>query len=118
MTGTYAVNGTEFTLQPTYGAWQSRETLGVDGNGHNVYESTYAFEIGWQLASQGEFYQLLSFFDNLNVSGSAVVSLPKLRSSSYQFFDYTGCVVQEPTLGKYFVEYPESVTLLITNIRA
>lgn len=118
MSGTYRINGVDFQLQPTYGSWQPRESLGVDGNGHFVYASTYEFEMGWQLASQSDFYQLLQFFDTISITGSAVVSLPQLRSASYIFYDYTGCVVQEPSLGKYFAEHPESVSLLITNIRA
>lgn len=118
MSGTYAINGSAFTLQPTYGTWLPREALGIDGNGHPVYPATYEFEISWGIASQGEFYQLLQFFDSINITGSAVVSLPKLRSSTYLFYDYTGCVVQEPSFNRYFTEHPESISLLITNIRA
>lgn len=118
MSGTYAINGTELTLQPTYGTWLPREPLGIDGNGHNVYPATYEFELNWGLSSQAEFYQLLQFFDVINITGSAVVSLPKLRSSTYIFEDYTGCVVQEPTFNRYFTEHPENISLLITNIRA
>ena len=118
MTGSYGINGVAFTLQPTIGAWQPRNVLGVDGNGHFVYQATHEFEIGWQLSNQAEFYELLQFFDNLNITGSVVVSLPQLRSATYQFFDYTGCVVQEPSFNGYFAEHPQSVSLLITNIRA
>ncbi len=118
MSGTYKLNGTEFTLQPTIGSWLPREPLGIDGNGHAIYPNVYDFEINWQLSSQAEFYQILGFFDTLNITGSVVMDLPKLRSSTYEFYSYTGCVIYEPTFGRYFVEYPENVKLLITNIRA
>lgn len=118
MTGSYGVNGVAFTLQPTVGAWQPRNTLGVDGNGHFVYQATYEFELSWGLSSQSEFYQLMQMFDTMNITGSVVVSLPQLRSATYQFYDYTGCVIQEPEFSRYFTEHPESVSLLITNIRA
>jgi len=115
---TYKINGTEITLQPTIGRWLSRDILGIDGNGHAIYPGVYQFELQWQLEDVSEYYQLLSFFDGLTATGTVVVDLPKLRSSTYTFYAYTGCVIQEPDFGGYFTEHTKQVKLLVTNIRA
>jgi len=115
---TYAINGTTLDLQPTSGKWLDRKFVGIDGNGHPVYPSVYQFELSWGIASTDEFYQVLNLFDSLTITGSAVVSLPKLRSSTYTFYDYSGCVIYEPTIGEYFTEYPTKVSLLVTKISA
>jgi hypothetical protein len=115
---TYSINGTTLALQPTQGKWLDRGILGIDGNGHPVYPAVYQFQLTWGIASTEEFYEVLGLFDAISITGSAVASLPKLRSSTYTFYDYSGCVLHEPTLGEYFAEYPTKVELLITNIRA
>lgn len=115
---TYKINGTELDLQPTSGRWLPRSSVGVDGNGHFIYPSVYQFELEWGITSQSEWNNILGFFDSLHITGSAVVDLPKYRSSTYDFYSYTGCVVQEPEMRDYFTEHLTSVSLLITNIKA
>jgi hypothetical protein len=115
---TYKINGVELSTQPTSGNWLPRNVVGTDGNGHNVYPPNYQFEITWNLTYPSDFYQVLQMFDNLAITGSCVVDLPKYRSATYAFYSYTGCVVQEPEISPYFAENITDVKLLITNIRA
>lgn len=116
---TYKINGVILSLQPTTGRWIPREELGRDGNGHPIYPSVYSFEMTWDLIGSDDFYQLVGFFDSMNVTGSVVVDLPKYRSATGGFYSYTGCVLSEPEPQEYFVDgYINSVKLLVTNIRA
>ena len=118
MSGTYKIDGAEITLQPSSGKWLSRRVIGVDGNGHHIYPSVYQFEMDWSISDQSEWNQLIGFFDSLAITGSAVVDLPQYRSSTYQFYSYTGCVVHEPEIGEYFTEHPTRISLLVSKIRA
>ena len=113
----YKINGTELTLQPTAGRWLPRRTIGLDGNGHFIYSSVYDFEMTWGIAGQDEWEQILSLFDAIHITGSAVVELPEYGASTYQFYAYSGCVVQEPQMSRYFDEHPTKVKLLVNKIR-
>lgn len=113
----YKINGTTITLQPTEGGWIPQDAKGIDGNGHPIYPPTHEFEISWQLISPEDFYQLVQFFDSIGVTGSAVVELPQYRSATWQFREYSGCVIHEPQMDKYWETYTKEAKLLITNIR-
>jgi hypothetical protein len=117
ITGSYAVNGTDFTIQPTSGQWKPKDPLGVDGNGHYVYPPYREFEMSWGLLDTAQVNQLQTFFDSIGNTGTAVVDLPKYADADYTFFSYTGCVMQEPSFGVYFTEHLTDVTLLISKIR-
>lgn len=117
VTGSYAVNGTEITIQPTSGKWIPREPLGVDGNGHFIYPPYREFEMNWGLIDSDEANQLQNFFNSIGLTGTAIVDLPKYADLDYTFFSYSGCVLQEPSFGDYFTEHPMDVTLTITKIR-
>ena len=114
---TYKINGVEFTLQPTAGQWINPEPRGLDGNGHPIYPATREFDIRWGIMGQDEFYEILQFFDAVYITGSAVVDLPRYRSSTYEFFPYSGCVLYEPEISEYFAGNVTVVRLLISNIR-
>jgi hypothetical protein len=117
ITGSYAVNGTNITIQPTSGQWRARDLLGIDGNGHPVYSPYRQFEMTWGLANSDEADELQTFFASLGNTGTAVVDLPKYADATYQFYSYTGCIIQEPEWGVYFAEHYTDVTLLITKIK-
>ena len=117
VTGSYAVNGTEFTIQPTSGQWRPRDALGVDGNGHFVYPPYREFEITWGLLSPSDANQMQTFFESIGNTGTAIVDLPKYADVSYQFFSYSGCVLQEPSFGVYFTEHYVDITLIVTKIK-
>ena len=114
---TYSINGTELLLQPTREDWLASESLGRDGMGHNVYPGVRQFKIEWQLSFPSGTAQLQDFFEQFHVTGTAVVSLPRYNYPTYEFFSYSGCVIDEPTFESYFSEYQVNVSLLISNIR-
>jgi len=113
----YKINGTTLIIQPTTGQWLPRELVGIDGNGHPVYPATREFEMNWQLKNPTGTYQLQNFFDTVAITGSAVVDLPRYNFYDYQFFSYSGCVIQEPEVDVYFSAHITNVRLLISNIR-
>lgn len=117
ITGTYAINGTEITIQPTGGQWLPRTPIGIDGNGHFVYPPYREFEMTWGLLDPSQANQLQTFFTSIGNTGSAIVDLPKYADANYTFFSYTGCVLQEPEFGMYFFEHHQDIILRVTKIR-
>jgi len=113
----YRINGTEITLQPESGGWIDRASLGLDGNGHPIYPPTRQFELRWSFMSASEFNQLLGFYDLVGSTGTVVATLPRWHTGSYSFFDYTGCVLQEPSVGAYYEEYLTEVRLVVSSVR-
>ncbi len=112
----YAINGSIFTIQPTSGRWLPRTNFGFTGNGHQVYAGFRDFEIEWQLVDATSIAQLQAFFDANSGTGTSVVKLPEYANDPYQFFDYSGCVVQEPEVNRYFTEHVTRVRLLVSRI--
>jgi hypothetical protein len=114
---TYKINGTTIALQPTTGRWNNRDSIGVDGNGHAVYEGVREFEMEWGFMTASQYNELVGFFSTIGHTGTAVVDLPKFGAPSYSFYSYTGCVLREPELGEFFEEHVSSVRLLVVKIR-
>ena len=112
----YKIDGTEITTQPTTARWVPREPLGIAGSAHAIYPGTREFELSWELDYPSGYNQLITFFNAIGVTGTAVVSLPQFGASTYTFFDYTGCVLREPTVQEYFAAHHTRVNLLITKI--
>lgn len=113
---TYQINGTDVPIPPTSGQWKSRDTIGVDGNGHAIYTGYREFELRWGLLSSPEFSTLQGFFNAIGVTGTATVALPQYGASSYTFYNYSGCVLREPEVGQYFETYVEDVKLEVMKI--
>lgn len=117
VTGTYKINDTELTIQPTTGEWKSRQLIDVDGNGHPVYPPYREYEMRWQLSNMTQVHQLQDFFDTIGRTGTVSVDLPRYAYDPYTFWRYSGTVIHEPAYGKFFAEHQTDVTLLITKIR-
>ena len=113
----YVIGGVTFDLQPSSGGWVVREVLGIDGNAHPIYSSVREYQIEWGISDMSQFNEFLLAFENVHITGSAVVELPRWDGTVYEFREYSGCVVQEPEFDRYFAEHPTSIRLLITNIR-
>jgi len=113
----YKVNGIEFLLEPTSGGWVGRHAIGRDGVGHSVYPGVREYEMSWQLSFPSGTWQLQDFFEQVYVTGTAVVDLPRYNYPTYEFFSYSGCVINEPEFRTFFAENQTNVTLVISNIR-
>ncbi len=117
LSGSYAFNGVDLTLQPTTGKWEERTSYGIDGGGHTVYSSLRSFELKWELISTSDAKQIIDFYNLVGNTGSVVSCLPEWGNVDYSFRNYSGTTLQDPTVGPYFQGYIESVSLLILNVR-
>ncbi len=113
----YKVNGTTLLLQPTKGRWVEREKIGIDGAGHPVYPAVREFQLEWGAVDVVSFNQLYAFFSALSNTGTCVVDLPKWANSSWVFYSYTGCTLEEPMFSEFFEENYLDVTMTILGIR-
>jgi hypothetical protein len=117
LSGSYAINNTDLTLQPTTGKWVERTSYGIDGNGHPLYSNFRNFELTWELISPSDTKQLIDFFETVSTTGTVVACLPKWRDVESLFYNYSGTTMQEPTVGEYFQGYIQSVKLLLIRIQ-
>ena len=115
--GSYAVNGTRFLLQPTTAGWMDRDVLGLDGNGHPVYPAPREFEIKWGLAHPADVEQIINAYKSSGNTGTVSFDLPQWGASDYIFNTYSGCTMQEPTVGEYFNGYITNVSMRILLIQ-
>lgn len=115
--GSFAVNGTNFLLQPTKAGWGNRQELGVDGNGHPIYPAVRQFDFEWGLAHPNDVKQLLDAWETVSNTGTVSFDLPQWKASGYQFITYSGCTMREPQVGQYFEGYIENVKLTILLVR-
>jgi hypothetical protein len=74
LSGTYAFNDVNLTLQPSEGRWVERTSYGIDGSGHNIYSNFRNFELSWDLISTSELKQLIDFFNVVASSTGSVVA--------------------------------------------
>lgn len=117
LSGSYAFNNVNLTLQPTTGKWVERTAYGIDGNAHPIYSSFRNFELTWELISPADAKQLIDSFNTISTTGTVVSCLPEWGALEYQFMNYSGTTMQEPTVGEYFQGFIQSVKLLLINIR-
>lgn len=115
--GSYGVNGSDFTLQPTSGRWIPPSRLGITGDGHPIYPAIREFEIRWSLSSQSDLNQIQNFRELVLLTGTVSVDLPAYRGNSYVFQTYPGCTLYEPERGQYFDDYTSDFVLVVGNIR-
>lgn len=117
LSGTYAINGTDLTMQPTEHSWVDRDSIGISGDGHSIYSAVREYRLVFNLQSASDMNQLVGFFNTVSTTGTIVACLPQWNSPFFIFANYSGCVLREPTFSNYFNEYAEQVTLVIGNIR-
>jgi hypothetical protein len=117
VTGTYAINGTDFPLQPSYGRWETRGVVGVDGNGRTIYPKVRSFEIGWDLVPIDNLDDIIGAQIS-SVTGSVIVDLPRWNApNNYTFRSYTGTYIDDIEVGQYFEKHVTDVRMYIKNIR-
>lgn len=117
LSGSFAFNGTNLSLQPTTNKWVDRAILGYDGQGHPIYSAIREHELTWQLINASDLAQIIGFYNVVQNTGTCSVDLPAWGNSQYLFTTYSGCTLQEPTVSENFVEHTTDVKLLILNIR-
>lgn len=115
--GTFAVNGTNFLLNPTEAGWISKELIGISGNARPTYPSTREFEMTWEFMDMASFNQIQSWYESVQSTGTVTVDLPKYATTPYQFYSYSGCTLKEPEVSKFFEQNVTGVSLLILRAR-
>jgi len=113
----YKINGTLLAAQPTSGQWLDRDEIGITGNGHGVYPSLRSFQIRWDFMTYSQFDEVHDFFESNNITGTVVVNIPKYKSTTYEFFAYSGAVLREPQVGELYEQHVSDVTLIIARIQ-
>lgn len=113
----FKINGTSLTHQPTDHHWQERDSIGRDGNGRLIYPALREYELKWDFLDATEFNEIYTYFLAVGATGSVVASLPQYGNSTYQFYAYSGCILEEPEFSTYFENYYQGVRLLIARIR-
>lgn len=110
------LNGVAITPQPTRFKWVEREDQGTAGSGHQILGSVRDFEISWGLMSPEDFSAIYDIWYTQGTTGTVVSTLPVLHSGTYVFADYSGTILEEPTVGDYFAQYITNVSLRIRNV--
>lgn len=111
-----AFNGTVLSPQPTTHGWKDRESIGVDGNGVNIYVASRQYEMTFDDLDTDQFDTLYSFFLAQGVTGSIVSTLPKWNTNPYTMYAYSGTILREPTYDGFFMNYYSNVKIVILRI--
>ena len=117
ISGSFAVNGTNFLLPPTEYGWVTRDLIGVSGNAHPVYPAVRQFEMTWGFMDMASYAQLEGFYTAIQSTGTVVIDLPKFSTTPFQFQSYTGCTLKEPEVSKFFEQHVSGVNLLVIKIK-
>jgi len=111
-----AFNGSVLITQPSTHGWNQRDSVGIDGNGVEVYVAPREYSLKFDLLDTDEFNQIYTLFLAQGVTGSLVSTLPKWNASPYQWYQYSGTIIREPTYEGYFQNYYQNVYLLVVRI--
>lgn len=117
LSGSYAFDNVNLTLQPTSGKWLERTQYGIDGGGHPVYPSVRSFELRWELISTSDAQQIIGIYDAVSNTGTVTVCLPRWGDIEFSFYNYSGCTLREPESGEYFQGWIQDFRLLVLNVR-
>jgi hypothetical protein len=107
-------NGTGLMLQPTTAGWSPQDSLGVNGFGQKIYPSLQEFQMAFNLTSQGEWFELLTYFNMISTTGSITATLPDPKSNTFSYRDFSGCILYKPEMSEYFAEeYSQEVKVTV-----
>lgn len=110
-------NGTGLMLQPTTAGWVTQDSIGSNGFGQKIYPALREFQMTFNLESQGEFYELINYFNQIGVTGTLTATLPAWGTNTFQYRDYSGCVLYQPEMTEYFAEEYSSEVKLTLLVR-
>lgn len=128
----YKINGIAIPF-PAEGHWVDRNPLGTDGNNIKVYPPVRSFELTWTNLLPSEWRALYAFWQAISASGSVTAELPSLipvtpvgpvsewgtEFDTYEnFTTYSGCVLDEPTVGPFDQRTYPNAHMVIRNITA
>jgi hypothetical protein len=117
VTGSYNFDHHGLPTLPTQAHWVPLEQLDVDGNGHPIYPTVHEFELQWSAMWIADFDALVHLCENMTSTGTVVSTLPEYHANDYQYFNYSGTILQLPKPGQYFEGYILNTTMVISNVR-
>lgn len=97
-------NGTGLMINPTTAQWLDPDQIGVSGDGHAIYPALKEFRLSFNLVSQGEWFELYSYFKRVSFTGTLVCSLPDFESNTFAYRNFSGCILRYPSMNQYFNE--------------
>ena len=119
MNNDYRINGLPI-LEPTAARWNPRAALDVQGDNRAIYSEFREFQLEWALVQYEDWAALQVLFDAVEATGTSVVRLPAYPTATgiaFAFREYSGVMINEPTVDSFFETYPTRMVLLIRNIR-
>lgn len=118
LSGSFAVNNVDFTLQPTAARPMQRDNFGYDGLGHPIYDSHRDYELRWDLMAPVDVAQIINAYNTVQNTGTLSFDLPRYGSSLVnEFQTYSGTTIDEPEIEDGFMGYWMNVRLLIHLVR-
>lgn len=114
-TGTYALNDVAI-YPPANGQWRPRHILGISGEGRPITTGPFEFEIRYEFLSVPDFDAIHDIWSALQATGTLVAELPDILASTYSFRQFSGCYMEEPSVGQYFEQYYSEVLIRVKNI--
>jgi hypothetical protein len=115
----WQINGQHLTTPPTEAGWVNRRPLDVSGENRAIYPGIHEFEMKWVLLSYQDWAALQVLFNARETTGTSVVKIPaypSITGSAFAFREYSGVMIDEPSVGMFFEEFPRQVVLMIRNI--
>lgn len=110
-------NGTGLMVQPTTAGWVQQDEIGINGLGISIYPALREFQLTFNLTSQGELYELINYFDQIGTTGSIVATLPAWGANTFQYRNYSGVVLKQPSMTEYFAEQWSTEVNLVLLVR-
>lgn len=101
---------------PSNHHWILPNSKGINGNGVAIYEPYYSYELLWNYLSQSDYNTIFQTWLGTYNSGTSVINVPQINTSNYQFHEYSGVVVDIPTVGDYNENYLGNVKIMIRKI--
>lgn len=109
-------NGTGLMLAPTTAGWSPQDSIGINGQGKSLYPTLREFHMEWNLESQQELYELLTYFSIMS-TGTVTATLPAWNSPVFGYRDYSGTIIRQPEMQEYFAEEYLSQVKLVLLVR-
>lgn len=111
----FIINGVSIP-SPSNHKWRIPTIKGIDGGGNARYDPYYEYELLWNFLEQDDYEILYRTWQGTYNSGTSVANLPRLNAASYAFREYSGVVIDMPTMEGYDHNYALNIKMVIRKI--
>lgn len=113
---TYKINDVALVTQPTRGTWGIRDSLGLTGDGRAILPAHRVFEMSWDTLDPSGLHQMVSAWQDQDITGTSSVDLPVMGRAPYGFSTFSGVFVEEPEMGSYFEGHYLNVVVRVSRV--